>query len=258
MTTLVHISDLHFGAIREETLDPLASHIENLAPAALVISGDLTQRARSSQFKAAARFLKRLPCKNILVVPGNHDIPLWNPLRRFINPRRDFFRYITPDTYPVYEDDIVSVIGIDTSRSFTVSNGRINSEQLGRIRSYFESRPASSCRVVVAHHPFVVPEEDKDARLVGRAERALSDVLEDEVDLLLTGHRHLAWVRDFGTSLLTVHCGTTTSLRTRGEQNGFHEIVIDPQWVNVRPWRWSEETDCFHRVDDEVNWRRRR
>lgn len=247
MSRLLHISDLHFGALYESTLEPLCSAVEDLAPDLLVVSGDLTQRARKSQYQAAARFLERLPCRRQLVVPGNHDIPLWNPFRRFINPRRDFYRYICEEPFPVYEDSVVSVIGVDTSRSLTLSNGRINESQLARIRSWFETRPEETFRVVVAHHPFVVPEDQQNMTLVGRARKAMSELLENEVDLLLTGHRHIPWASDLGTRLLTVHCGTTTSNRTRGEPNSFQEIEIDIERVQVWPWTWSEEGSCFHR-----------
>jgi 3',5'-cyclic AMP phosphodiesterase CpdA len=258
MTTLVHISDLHFGAVAEATLEPLLDTIENLAPDAVVVSGDLTQRALRKQYQGAAAFLGRIDCETRIVVPGNHDIPLWNPVRRFVNPRRDFFRYITPETYPSFSNSAVAVIGIDTSRALTFSNGRINRAQIEKIRRFFADQAPELCRVVVAHHPFVIPEDDGNGKLVGRAEKALAGVLEEHVDLLLTGHRHQAWTSVLGTRLLTVHCGTTTSRRTRGETNCFHELRILDESIEVQTWRWQDSTECFQREDEVENWPRQR
>jgi len=73
MRTIAHISDLHFPLVDSRVIDSLAKTINDLAPNLVVISGDLTQRARSSQFAAAAAFLKSLQPPR-LVVPGNNGV----------------------------------------------------------------------------------------------------------------------------------------------------------------------------------------
>ena len=134
MRTLVHLSDLHFGRIDESLLDPLVASVEEARPDVVVVSGDLTQRARSSQFSAAAAFLARLPSPRI-VVPGNHDVPLYNVFDRFVRPLDKFRRYIEPDLSPEYIDAEIAVLGVNTARSLVVKNGRINEEQVAAVRA---------------------------------------------------------------------------------------------------------------------------
>ena len=96
MRTLVHISDLHFGRVDNALLAPLRELIGDMRPDAVVVSGDLTQRARSAQFRQARHYLDTLP-KPQIVVPGNHDIPLYNVAARFFQPLVKYRRYITRD-----------------------------------------------------------------------------------------------------------------------------------------------------------------
>ena len=132
MRTLVHLSDLHFGRVDASLIGPLTSHIAQLAPDVLVVSGDLTQRARSKEFVAARAFLDTLPSPQI-IVPGNHDIPLHNLFDRFLRPLAKYARYIADDLEPMYVDDMVAVVGINTARSLTVKDGRINQAQMDRV-----------------------------------------------------------------------------------------------------------------------------
>ena len=115
MRTLVQISDLHFGRIDPLLLDPLAAAIDAIGPDVVVVSGDLTQRARDAQFRAARAFLDRLPMPQV-VVPGNHDVPLYDVVRRFVSPLARFRRYIERDPAPFFRDDHVAVLGINSAR----------------------------------------------------------------------------------------------------------------------------------------------
>ncbi|HSQ20225.1 MAG TPA: metallophosphoesterase, partial [Blastocatellia bacterium] len=116
MRTLVHLSDIHFGRLDEAIIEPLIQTINNIKPDVVAISGDLTQRARSHQFKAARAFLDALP-KPQIVVPGNHDIPMHNLLYRFAQPLDKYRRYITDDLRPLYSDEEIVVVGVNTARS---------------------------------------------------------------------------------------------------------------------------------------------
>ena len=132
MRTLAHLSDLHFGRVDPELLAPLAALVSELAPDVVVVSGDLTQRARPAEFQAARRFLNELPAPQI-VVPGNHDVPLYNIFQRFLQPLDKYRRYITPDLAPMYLDDEIAVVGINTARSLTFKDGRIGREQIAGV-----------------------------------------------------------------------------------------------------------------------------
>ena len=132
MRVLAHLSDLHFGRVDEALVGPLQAVLAQLRPHLVVVTGDLTQRARSAQFRSARAFLDALPARH-LVVPGNHDVPLYDITRRFLRPLARYRRYIG-DVEPLYVDEEVAVAGVNTARSLTVKGGRINAEQLARIR----------------------------------------------------------------------------------------------------------------------------
>src|ERR1044071_923631 len=169
MRTIVHLSDLHFGRVNPSLLDPLIRVVREVAPDLVAISGDLTQRARSYQFQQARAFLDALP-KPQIVVPGNHDIPLHNVYARFVEPLTKYRRYITNDLQPVYEDEEMVIIGVNTARSSVFKGGRINKIQVGRLREKFCSLADEVVKVVVTHHPFDLPEGYHESDLVGRAQ----------------------------------------------------------------------------------------
>src|SRR5882724_10264204 len=128
MRTLVHLSDLHFGRVDERLVEPLIAAVTEIDPDLVAVSGDLTQRARSHQFREARAFLDALPQPQI-VVPGNHDVPLHNVFTRFVRPLDKYKGYITDDLQPVYQDNEIVVVGVNTARSLTIKGGRINENQ---------------------------------------------------------------------------------------------------------------------------------
>ena len=115
MRKIVHISDIHFGRIDYGAVELVVEKIRELQPHLVVVSGDLTQRAKSRQFIEAKRFLDRLPQPQI-VVPGNHDVPLYNVYDRFVNPLEKFKKYIISDLTPTYFDDEMAVVGVRSGR----------------------------------------------------------------------------------------------------------------------------------------------
>ena len=249
MQRIVHLSDLHFGALRAETIEPLLALTRELAPDAVVVTGDLTQRARPSQFEEARDFLARLPCRRQLIVPGNHDVPLWNLALRVFSPRARFDQYLTHHPFPTVMDRELVIVGLDTARSLT-SNGRVSRHQIEAVLQRFREAPRQALRVLACHHPFVVPADAPAGKRVRRSRMALAALVEYEVDLLLTGHRHLPWVSPLGTDLLTVHAGTSTSSRTRGVENSFNEIIVDRDSVTIRCFLWRPALGKFTLRED--------
>ena len=251
MRTLVQISDLHFGRIDPLLLDPLATAVIGLAPDVVVVSGDLTQRARRAQFRAARDFLDRLPRPQI-VVPGNHDVPLYDVLRRFVAPLARFRRYIEPDLAPFFRDDAIAVLGINTARSLTFKGGRINQDQVALVRQRFAALDPSIIRVLVTHHPFELPPDADEDDLVGRGAMAMQAFAECGVDVLLSGHLHRTHsgstalrYRIAGYAALVVQAGTASSTRGRGEANAFNVIRIEPPRISVDAWNWQPQTRAF-------------
>src|SRR4051812_8508391 len=115
MRRIVHLSDLHFGRVDDRLPRALLDAVGAASPDLVVISGDMTQRARVEEFEAARAFLAELPQPQ-LVVPGNHDIPLYDVFRRTLRPLNRFRRYISSDIEPGYFDGEIAVAGISTAR----------------------------------------------------------------------------------------------------------------------------------------------
>src|SRR6202163_3487806 len=133
MRSLVHLSDLHFGRVDPTVVGPLIEAVNRLKPDLIAVSGDLTQRARSGQFRAARTFLDALPQPQI-VVPGNHDVPMHNVFRRFMQPLNKYRRYITAELRPSYADAEIVVVGVNTARSLTIKSGPLNEKQVEWMR----------------------------------------------------------------------------------------------------------------------------
>ena len=264
MKTLVHLSDLHFGRVDEALLDPLVESVHSAAPDVVVVSGDLTQRARTAQFQPAAAFLARLPSPQI-VVPGNHDVPLYNVLARFLAPLAKFRRHIEADLSPSYTDTEIAVLGVNTARSFVVKNGRINQEQVAALRAKFHTLADGMVKVVVTHHPFDIGEGVAEKELVGRARMAMSVFAECGVDLLLAGHLHVSHSEDTGEryalsgyEALVVSAGTATSTRGRGEANSFNVIRLSKDRIEVERREWQPGPGRFVSAPSETFVRRER
>jgi 3',5'-cyclic AMP phosphodiesterase CpdA len=245
MRTLVHLSDLHFGRVDPELLDPLRELVHRIAPTVVVVSGDLTQRARSEEFEAAKAWLDTLPGPQI-IVPGNHDISLYNVFRRFVLPLERYKRHITEDMDPVYIDDEIAVLGVNTARSLTFKDGRVNKEQVERIRATLAGLPPEVKKVVVTHHPFDLPDGAKEEDLVDRAHMAMDVFAECGVDLLMAGHLHQSHAGNTEArykiseyAALVVQAGTATSTRGRGEVNSFNLIRIEAQKIEVDRYGWD-------------------
>src|SRR5712664_1810809 len=251
MRTLVHLSDLHFGRVDERLIDPLISAVTEVNPDLVAVSGDLTQRARSHQFREARAFLNALP-KPQIVVPGNHDVPLHNVLTRFLRPLDKYKRYITDDLHPAYVDDEIVVVGVNTARSLTFKGGRINEDQVTRIREELCSSGNELIKAVVTHHPFDLPEGYNDRELVGRAQMAMAELADCGADLFLAGHLHISHTGHTakryqirGHSALVVQAGTATSTRGRGEANSFNVIRIERPNITVEKFIWRPESASF-------------
>jgi 3',5'-cyclic AMP phosphodiesterase CpdA len=262
MARLIHISDLHFGAHDPVLVEAVAERIDAVDPDLVVISGDFTQRARTEQFQEACRFLERLRDSGheVLAVPGNHDVPLYDVLRRFLSPLTRYMRYVDDTLCPLQEIPGATVLGINTARSFTFKDGRISEEQIRFIRDTFDRTDPNAMRILVTHHPlFALPVSIGIAAAVGRSELALDAIADAGVDMLLAGHHHKASIhsaRDLVTRAgpaLVVQAGTATSTRVREESQSFNLIAIEGESVTVTVERWNGSAFV---AEDEQRYRR--
>jgi len=196
------------------------------------------------------------------VVPGNHDVPLHNLFRRFVNPLKGFRRHITADLEPFYCDDEIAVAGVNTARSLTFKDGRINQEQIALLHARFTDLEEPMTKIVVTHHPFDLP-EGGEGDLVHRASSAMEAFAACGADILLAGHMHMTHAGSTasryalgGYAALTIQAGTATSTRERGESNAFNAIHIEGHDVRLDTWQWDPAAGGFA-VTSRTAFRRR-
>jgi 3',5'-cyclic AMP phosphodiesterase CpdA len=254
---IAHLSDIHFGRVDLATIGPLTEAIFRVAPDLVAISGDLTQRARRREFASARAFLDSLTFPQ-LVVPGNHDVPLYNVFTRFVTPLARYRRAITNDLAPVYRDDEIIVVGVNTARSWTWGEGRINVGQVDKLVTHLSGVPHDVIRVVVTHHPFDLPEGVKEERLLGRAEMAMKKLSAAGADLFLAGHLHISHIGhaaeryDIGDHTALVVQAGTLSTRSRGEEPSFNVLRIERGNISIERMVWNPSAARYEKASDAV------
>jgi len=249
MICVAHISDLHFGTEDPEVAEALVEDIQSHAPGLLAISGDLTQRARARQFRAAREYLRKFAAPKI-IVPGNHDVPLYDVFRRFLAPYGRYRKFMSDELNPVFEDEEIVLLGVNTARSLTWKSGRISCEQIRAMEASLKSAGDERFKVVMTHHPFIPPPGDEVSGidLVGRAAKAIPVMDAGEVDLLLAGHLHVGYNGDVRTyypgtrrSMIVVQAGTAISKRRRNEPNGYNLLRLDRKQIHIEVRTWDSD-----------------
>ena len=229
MARIAQLSDVHFGANDPKIVAGAEAWLQQQRPDLVIISGDFTQRARVEQFREASAWLNRLRADgfNILAVPGNHDVPLYDVMRRFAAPLDRYKRYISNDLCPWFENDEVAVLGINTARSLTIKDGRINREQMRIIEERFAPVAPEKTRILVTHHPlFAMPigEGGELSEAVGRHDDAIAAVCKAGVHIALAGHFHRTYAESARKMVvnagpaLVIQAGTATSTRLRNAE----------------------------------------
>lgn len=261
---IAHLSDLHFGHHDLALAESLSADISGQKPDFVVISGDFTQTGSRREFAQAATFLKTLSVP-FMAVPGNHDVPMFNLLRRFSAPYGHYRDFISDDLEPFVHMKGVALAGLKTSRRFrwglNWSDGSISRDQLEAMERKFETAPADAVRVVVAHHPLVHPEEvmERKQALVKRADLALETFARLNVRLVLSGHFHMSYVRRYGVpdevaqsqptgpresavgKMLVAQSSSTISTRLRGHSNAYNLVEIADGNISIRVREWLEQ-----------------
>jgi 3',5'-cyclic AMP phosphodiesterase CpdA len=226
---IAQLSDVHFGAHDPKVVAGTEAWLQEQQPDLVIISGDFTQRARVEQFQEASAYLNRLRAAGhrVLAIPGNHDIPLYDVARRFGAPLRRYKRYISNDLCPWFEDDHVAVLGINTARSLTFKDGRINREQMAMIEERFAAVSPQKTRILVTHHPLYsmpIGEGTELTEAVGRHDDAVRAVCRAGVHVALAGHYHRTYAAaarkmvERAGGALVIQAGTATSVRLRNDE----------------------------------------
>jgi 3',5'-cyclic AMP phosphodiesterase CpdA len=231
--------------------------IERNRPDLVVVSGDLTQRARPEQFLQARQFVDSMIAMKVptLTVPGNHDVPLYRVWERIFNPFGCYKKYFSPELEPVYRDDDMLVVGINTAHGWTIKDGRIRLRRLLEVEKLLRATPETVFKVVVAHHHMIPPPNFGTQRVLANAYEAIDLFSSAGVDLILSGHLHQAYIgnsEEFYPKgrppVVILHSGTTTSNRGRGgerERNTCNWIQFDRESMVVSHYRWHHSLERF-------------
>lgn len=232
MNLLLHVSDTHFGTERVEAVKALERLAREQKPGIVVLSGDITQRARGAQFDAAREFVARVNAPVTLAVPGNHDIPLFNVFARLLCPYARYMRAFGRDLEPKYESDELLILCLNTTRARRHIDGEISVEQTERTATRLRAARREQLRIVVLHHPVhVIRPEDEQNVLHGHLQ-ALRAWAQSGADLVLGGHIHLPYVRPvkgLARTIWAVQAGTAVSSRVRdGAPNSVNILRYNP------------------------------
>lgn len=251
MARIAHLSDVHFGRHDPQVVAAVEAFLDDRRPDLVVISGDFTQRARVEQYREAAAFVDRIEGKGlpVLAVPGNHDVPLYDVVRRFVRPLHRYKRFIDDDLCPWIESGDIAVLGINTARSLTIKDGSVSLEQMAMIRDRFRDVDPAKTRILVTHHPlFAMPigDEGELSKTVKRDSDALQAVAEAGVDILLAGHFHRTFAKsaremvETAGAALVIQAGTATSTRLRGDElQSFNWLETGRDRVELQVQRWD-------------------
>ena len=232
MSTLLQISDPHFGNEQAPVVEALVALARAERPDLVVLSGDITQRARPRQFQAARAFVDRLgaPC---LAIPGNHDIPLFDLASRVFTPYARFSKVFGNELEPEHESADLLVLCVNTTRPWRHKDGEVSAAQIERVAQRLERARTEQLRVVVVHQPIeVLRREDRHDRLHGHA-AAQKAWAAAGADLVMGGHIHLTFAAPLpglAREMWVVQAGTAVSSRVRDGQ---------PNSVNLLRWNGS-------------------
>lgn len=259
MSVLLHISDTHFGTEQRPVVEALVALARQQQPDLLVLSGDITQRARPDQFRVARAFVDRLGLP-VLAVPGNHDIPLMNLWARMFQPHARHSAAFGPRLEPVHSSTDMLVVCVNTTRAWRHRHGEVSAQQVERVGGLLSAATAAQLRVVVVHQPAAVPGfEDLPHRLRGHA-AALASWAAAGADIVMGGHIHLPYVialNGLARALWVVQAGTAVSSRVRkGVPNSVNllrwGLGAPPGCCLIEQWDFSAAAQAFVLVKTTV------
>lgn len=236
MIRLLHLSDVHFGAVDDRLLAPMLALAHDLCPDVTVISGDLTQRARPEQFAGARAFIDRLPGP-VLCVPGNHDMPLWNLGLRLLAPFAHYRRAFGRDLEPTLTLPGAAIQGVNTANPLVWKSGRLSRLSADRLAASFAAAPKDAMRIAVLHHA-PVPGADGTPPDMAEPSQVLATLAQAGTDIVLSGHTHMphAGFAETAAGILFLQVGTAISTRLKTNANDFALIELAPGSVSHHPW----------------------
>jgi 3',5'-cyclic AMP phosphodiesterase CpdA len=259
LSIILQISDLHLGTEQAPVVLALRRLARELRPDLLIVSGDITQRARTAQFASAAELVRELGAAHVLTVPGNHDVPLFNLPARTLAPYASYSRFFGRNLEPRFESPDCLVLGVKTTRRYRHVDGELSEDQCQRVAAELRNAAPTQLRVVVLHQPIAVPRPSEEHNVVHGRDRAMQAWAEAGADLILSGHIHLPFVLPlhelFGLSrsMWAVSAGTAISSRVRHDAgNSLNVIRTRPASPSraciVEQWDYDAPSASFRLV----------
>ncbi len=242
---IVHISDLHFGREKPALVSLLADSIRAAAPHVVIISGDFTQDGTVREFSRARQFIQELGLP-VLCVPGNHDVPGLNLIRRFLSPYRLYRKFIRDDVRFEFVAPDLRIAGINTARRilphWNWAHGAISARQTGELEAFYAKGP-HDFKICVMHHPLHKAVDTTFRTIVFGGAAALRRMLGMKVDLVLTGHVHHASIttmEEGGHRTVFLSASTACSTRLRVQENGYNIITLSREKMSIEIMGYRE------------------
>lgn len=254
MMKIAQISDTHFGTEIPAVLEALKVSLGNQKPDLIILSGDITQRARRHQFEKARHFIDSLPCRT-LTIPGNHDLPLYDVLTRFTNPYRHYRRIFGEREFSDFQGQI-GIVGLDATGPWRHKQGQLDPAHVeSLLTTARETIGAYGTLIVAVHQPLLTAwREDRTEEMIGESKVAeLFSRL--RVDAVLSGHVHVPLICTSEKAYTTlpyafVHsgAGTACSHRTReGKPNSYNLLQVKDGMITVERYDFSSVAGRFKR-----------
>lgn len=262
MKVALHISDTHFGTERGLVVAALNRLALAQSPELVIASGDITQRAQQSEFDAARAFIDQLNIPARLVIPGNHDIPLFHLGSRLFTPYARYRRAFGEDLEPIFDTPDLLVIGVKTTRRYRHIEGEVSKAQISRVASRLRQASMTQLRIVVTHQPVhvMLPEDEKN--LLNGHNEAILRWADAGVDLIFGGHIHRPFVcslydriANLSRRVWAVQAGTALSSRTRFDAGNSVNLIrygfASSRHCIIERWDYSDESQTFMLVATE-------
>jgi len=262
---LVHVADLHFGGLADiRQVEALEAMLPDLRPDAVVIGGDMSQRARHGEFQRARAFARvAAQTAPVLAIPGNHDVQWWwRPFIPFAKDAlyRKYRGYFGDDITPTLTVPGGGVIASAlTSRgvawgSLTTTlrdiavKGHLPKSEFLRVQRLFAEAPSGLPRVLVVHHN-VLRGEISNRMGLARWRQAQRRIVESGADVVLCGHDHQEGADVLAGKVVVSTAGTLSTRSRGGRPSCFNFVTIEPTAVHITFFRWEAERGRFRASD---------
>lgn len=264
---IMQISDIHLGPYFDgERGELVLQAAHEIKPDLMVVAGDMVMRADfADQWLAAREYIERLPTPRLLVM-GNHDVPQYNQVARYLWPHARYQKYITPELNPVWSTDDMVVVGLNTARSFTIQGGKLSLEQIAWMERTLKHYPDTMCKVVVMHHHVLTPSGDREKKPIVNADAAVAAMDRAGAELVLCGHIHTSFIGNtlelsaqLQAGTIIAQSGTATSTRGRRwmrGKNSFNVIEIEDEVIRVSQRMYLQQVNQFKPVSEHIFPRR--